>query len=129
MKRRNFIQTLGAGAVASAFGEEAISKLSQAKVPIRQITKGPLNHWFGYYDKLEFDPTNRLVLSNQVDFEHRTPTGEDITGVAFRLHRADSLVEIPGVGGGPVNDALLVKVMDQVRMAGISNVAIATEDQ
>ena len=28
-------------------------------VPMRAITKGPKFHWFGYYDKLEFDPTGR----------------------------------------------------------------------
>ena len=31
-------------------------------VPTRAITRGPRNHWFGYYDKREFDPTNRYVL-------------------------------------------------------------------
>jgi hypothetical protein len=45
--------------------------------PVRTITRGPKHHWFGYYDKREFDPTNRFVLANQVDFEHRTPTSED----------------------------------------------------
>ena len=28
--------------------------------PVRQITRGPKHHWFGYYDKLEFDPTRPL---------------------------------------------------------------------
>ena len=28
---------------------------------MRVITKGPKYHWFGYYDKLEFDPTDRYV--------------------------------------------------------------------
>ena len=45
--------------------------------PVRTITKGPRFHWFGYYDKLQFDPMNRYVLSNQVAFEHRTPHGDD----------------------------------------------------
>jgi len=43
----------------------------------RAITKGPKFHWFGYYDKLQFDPTNRYVLCNQVGFEHRSPTADD----------------------------------------------------
>lgn len=50
---------------------------SEAFVPIRAITSGPRFHWFGYYDKLEFDPSNRYVLSNEVEFEHRTPTAAD----------------------------------------------------
>jgi hypothetical protein len=50
---------------------------------VRTITKGPSHHWFGYYDKLEFDPTNRFVLSNQVDFEHRTPRADDVIRVGM----------------------------------------------
>lgn len=45
--------------------------------PPRQITKGPGFHWFGYYDKLQFDPTGRYVLSNQVNFEGRSPLATD----------------------------------------------------
>ena len=45
--------------------------------PYRVITQGPRHHWFGYYDKLEFDPTGRYVLSNGVDFEHRSPRADD----------------------------------------------------
>ncbi|QDS92667.1 hypothetical protein FF011L_14140 [Roseimaritima multifibrata] len=46
-------------------------------VPVETITSGPKHHWFGYYDKREFDPTSRKVLTNQVDFEHRSPKAED----------------------------------------------------
>lgn len=45
--------------------------------PLRAITKGPKYHWFGYYDKWQFDPTDRYVLGMQVDFEHRSPRPED----------------------------------------------------
>jgi hypothetical protein len=45
--------------------------------PTRPITRGPKFHWFGYYDKLQFDPTNRYVLGMEVDFEHRSPKPED----------------------------------------------------
>ena len=45
--------------------------------PVRAITKGPKHHWFGYYDKLEFDPASRRVLGMEVDFEHRSPLAED----------------------------------------------------
>jgi hypothetical protein len=40
-------------------------------IPIRAITKGPKFHWFGYYDKFQFDTTGRYVLSMAVDFEGR----------------------------------------------------------
>lgn len=45
--------------------------------PIRAITRGPHFHWFGYYDKLQFDPASRRVLGMQVRFEHRSPRPED----------------------------------------------------
>lgn len=44
---------------------------------VRTITRGPKYHWFGYYDKLEFDPSGRYVLGMEVDFEHRSPTPDD----------------------------------------------------
>lgn len=74
--RRSFIAT----ASVTAFGGVAMSScdamnLMQSRV--RQITHGPKHHWFGYYDKLQFDPTSRFVLGMQVDFEHRSPKADD----------------------------------------------------
>lgn len=79
LPRRDFLKLTAAGAFGAPLLSHAadISHLSEALVPTRAITKGPKFHWFGYYDKLEIDPTNRFVLSNQVDFEGRTPTPED----------------------------------------------------
>ncbi len=57
----------------SAHARAAAEKLP----PVRQITRGPKFHWFGYYDKLQFDPSGRYVLSMEVDFEGRTPTVHD----------------------------------------------------
>ena len=50
----------------------------EAFPPTRVITRGPGHHWFGYYDKLQFDPTNRFVLGMKVGFEHRSPEPEDV---------------------------------------------------
>ncbi len=44
---------------------------------VRPITVSPSYHWFGYYDKLQFDSTNRYVLAMKVDFEHRSPNQND----------------------------------------------------
>ena len=52
-------------------------------VPTRAITRGPKHHWFGYYDKREFDPSGRLVLSNEISFEGRAPTGDDSIVVGY----------------------------------------------
>lgn len=48
----------------------------QCIVPIRAITSGKA-HWFGYYDKEQFDPTDRYVLAAEVEFEDRTPNEND----------------------------------------------------
>src|SRR5215510_12230936 len=45
--------------------------------PVRAITKGPKFHWFGYYDKLQFDPSSRYVLGMESDFEGRPPQPAD----------------------------------------------------
>lgn len=72
-------RTMLAGGLAVAGGALLPAGLAAAAetAPVRTITRGPKFHWFGYYDKLEFDPTDRYVLSNEVEFEHRSPTGED----------------------------------------------------
>jgi hypothetical protein len=46
--------------------------------PVRAITRGPRFHWFGYYDKLQFDPTGRYVLGMEAAFENRTPQPDDV---------------------------------------------------
>ncbi|MEZ5355289.1 MAG: hypothetical protein R2762_21860 [Bryobacteraceae bacterium] len=66
MHRRHFLASLAA---ASLRGEPA---------PVRALTRGPKHHWFGYYDKLQFDPSSRYVLGMEVDFEHRSPSASDV---------------------------------------------------
>jgi hypothetical protein len=50
---------------------------------VRSITRGPKFHWFGYYDKLQFDPACRHVLGMEVDFEHRSPKHEDVIRIGM----------------------------------------------
>ena len=85
LTRRDLLRTAGPAALAIAglprivFGNEKKEKLP----PVRTITRGPKHHWFGYYDKLEFDPTGRYVLGMEVDFEHRSPTPDDVIKVGM----------------------------------------------
>ena len=51
--------------------------MSRKTIKCRPITCGPNFHWFGYYDKFQFDPFDRYVLGMEVDFEHRSPNLED----------------------------------------------------
>ncbi|MFW6310256.1 MAG: hypothetical protein ACOC1D_04065, partial [Prolixibacteraceae bacterium] len=68
---------------------------SKVHVPARVITQGPNYHWFGYYDKLQFDPTNRFVLGMQVDFEGRSPRPEDEIKIGMvDLENNDKWIEL-----------------------------------
>ena len=81
--RRAFHRRLLAAAAAPlAAGPIARAENADA-VPARVITRGPRHHWFGYYDKLQFDPSGRFVLCNEVAFEHRSPRGDDRIGVGM----------------------------------------------
>src|SRR3954466_4155921 len=78
MNRRRFLSSLTTIAAAQPWLIcAAESPLEEKLPPVRQITKGPKFHWFGYYDKLQFSADNRFVLANQVDFEGRSPTEND----------------------------------------------------
>ena len=50
---------------------------------IRAVTKCPGYHWFGYYDKLQFDRTGRYLLGMRVHFEHRRPGPEDVIEIGM----------------------------------------------
>ncbi len=83
--RRTFLQMLAAAPLAAA------SPLP----PVRAITRGPQYHWFGYYDKLQFDPTGRYVLGMQVEFEHRSPRADDMIRVGMvDLEDGDRWIEL-----------------------------------
>jgi hypothetical protein len=77
MNRRNFI----AGLVAAA----PLARLrAEEKLPsVRRITNGPKFHWFGYYDKWQFDPTGRYALGMEVGFEGRSPRPDDAIRVGM----------------------------------------------
>src|SRR6056297_2024026 len=88
MERRAFIQASAAAASSCLLGSPitrafAAETARQASQPTRVITSGPLHHWFGYYDKWQFDPSDRFVLSNEVAFEHRTPRADDTISVGM----------------------------------------------
>lgn len=95
MRRRAFLQRLtGCGAGIACSGRV----LTAAAVPaVRPITRGPSHHWFGYHDKLQFDPTGRYVLGMAVDFEHRSPRpGDQIRIGMVDLHDGDRWIALGG---------------------------------
>lgn len=83
------------GAAGPAFLRAANAN-SNAELPaVRQITKGPAFHWFGYYDKFQFSANNRFVLGNEVDFEGRSPKADDRIRVGMvDLRDGDRWIEL-----------------------------------
>ncbi|MEZ0388717.1 MAG: hypothetical protein ACAI34_16715, partial [Verrucomicrobium sp.] len=87
MNRRNFLNSISGTTVAGLASRLALAQeapvAAETLAPVRALTQGPRFHWFGYYDKWEFDPTDRYLLSNQVDFEGRPPTENDVLRVGM----------------------------------------------
>ncbi len=93
-----FVQ-FGFGACFARFGWTSGKACSGIGVheppPVRAITHGPRFHWRGYYDKLLFDPSDRYVVANEIDFEHRTPEAEDVLRVGMvDLESNDTWIEL-----------------------------------
>jgi hypothetical protein len=89
--RREFLYQLASHATLFVAGQPLMASVMNAagkvestcEVPIRALTHGPGFHWFGYYDKWELDASNRYVLSNVVNFEHRSPLPTDTIQVGY----------------------------------------------
>ena len=63
-------------------------------VPYRILTQEGKSYWFGYYDKLLFDPSNRYVLGMEVDFDKREPRPDDEIRLGmFDLHNNNQWIE------------------------------------
>jgi len=94
MTRRQWLQSaLPAVAGLTALGRSGAEE--EKLPPVRTITRGPRHHWFGYYDKLEFDPTGRYVLGMEVDFEHRSPKATDVVRIGMvDLEKDDQWMEL-----------------------------------
>ncbi|MGQ9574881.1 MAG: antibiotic biosynthesis monooxygenase family protein [Thermoguttaceae bacterium] len=97
LSRRSFLAT-GIPACAAVLGRQPASGAEPGlpqSAPVRTITQGPKHHWFGYYDKLQFDPSCRYVLGMEVDFEHRQPAPDDAIRIGMvDLARDDRWIEL-----------------------------------
>lgn len=93
---RRALLTAGIGVGAGVLGLRRMAfGDGKAEMSVRAITKGPKHHWFGYYDKLEFDPTNRYVLGMEVGFEHRQPAPDDEIAIGMvDLENGDRWIDI-----------------------------------
>ena len=55
LNRRRLIQSVFPAVLWMGAGK----RVSSALPAVRTITSPPQHHWFGYYDKFQFDPSNR----------------------------------------------------------------------
>lgn len=87
MKRRIFLKNTGLGLISLGLG--AACKNAPTTDPkketgvVKAITSGEKQHWFGYYDKWQVDPTGRYVLGGEVDTFFRSPTPKDILHIGI----------------------------------------------
>ncbi|MDF1843145.1 MAG: hypothetical protein P1U77_17040 [Rubripirellula sp.] len=81
--RRNFLLSGASLALAVNCRSGIRAAVTEPRFEVKQITRGPKHHWFGYYDKFQFDPKRRYVLGMEVDFEHRSPTAEDVIKIGM----------------------------------------------
>ncbi|MBQ9447548.1 MAG: hypothetical protein IJU61_13175, partial [Victivallales bacterium] len=52
----------------------ASDKLIEKEIPVRAVTPDDQYHYFfGYFDKFQFDPSDKLLLGNRIDFAARQP--------------------------------------------------------
>jgi hypothetical protein len=83
LSRRNLVRTVGAAAAGLAFPGWAAAQTSDAQPPVRPITRGPRQHWFGYYDKQQVDRSGRYALAMEVDPIFRSPTPSDTLAIGL----------------------------------------------
>jgi len=97
--RRGFLLSMSTAVAVPARLRSLLARAAQSPPgelpPVRRITRGPRYHWFGYYDKLQFSVDDRFVLGNEVDFEGRSPTGDDVIRVGMvDLQDGDHWIEL-----------------------------------
>ena len=94
VNRRHMLTSMAAAGLSLA-AQPSWAGAQRPYPPMRRITRGPKHHWFGYYDKLQFDPTSRFVLGMEVGFEHRSPRATDEIKIGLvDLADADRWIEL-----------------------------------
>lgn len=79
MKRRKFVKCSFLTGVAMGTGSIAGFALQpEPAIKVRQLTSGEKQHWFGYYDKWQVDPSGRYAMGNEVDLIFRSPKPSDV---------------------------------------------------
>jgi hypothetical protein len=88
--RRELVRSVLAIATTSLVDRGRVGAAEPERLPPVRVVTRPTgadgrahHHWFGYYDKLQFDQNSRRLLSMAVGFEHRSPRPDDVVTVGF----------------------------------------------
>ncbi len=84
MDRRKFIrQSALSGLALSALPTMSFNQTTGSEYQVHQITNGQVQHWFGYYDKWQIDPTGRYALGMEVGMIFRSPQPGDVIKIGL----------------------------------------------
>lgn len=53
----------------------------KAADPVKPVTRGPLHHFYGYYDKSPWNASGSLLIGHEAGFNDRAPVAEDKIGI------------------------------------------------
>ena len=85
VSRKEFIKGVAAAGTATWLAPRFnILKAAEEQAhEVTQLTTGPKQHWMGYYDKWQVDPSGQWAVGNQVDLLFRSPTHRDKLGIGL----------------------------------------------
>jgi hypothetical protein len=102
LNRRHFLRQ----SLVGALGPAAVRFMERAAragdvttratgLAAKAVTRGPMHHFFGYYDKCPWDRTGRYLLATQIGFWGRQPRpGEALTIGMVDLHHDNRYVPL-----------------------------------
>lgn len=82
MQRRTFIQRSTLAGLGLATAPYWATRQQDPSL-VQPITSGKRQHWFGYYDKWQIDPSGRYALGMEVDLFLRSPIPADIVKIGL----------------------------------------------
>ena len=68
---------------AERYGASAGEAERPASPPVHAVTRMPKHHFFGYYDKHQWDAPGRYLLGHEVSFIDRPPRPDDEITLGF----------------------------------------------
>ncbi len=83
MKRRTFLQNSLLTGIAAALPSLHFASTGPSIPQAQPITSGPLQHWFGYYDKWQVSADGRYALGGEVELFFHSPRPSNVLQVGL----------------------------------------------